>query len=126
MRSGLFLSVAGGRVRDVAEALKEKINRESVGVLADGVGSVCAEFSRERFVREAVSGLEPLELKDRIRHVAGALHASLPLEFPAASGVLREASGKVRFDMWSGWPATEYVGFTGSRIWTKAWGRSPC
>ncbi|WP_204040084.1 DNA alkylation repair protein [Acrocarpospora phusangensis] len=90
------------------------INSESVGVLADGVAAVWAPFSRGGFVRAALAGLARLELKDRVRHVARALHDALPLPFPAAAEVIRESALKVRLDMWSGWPATEYVGARGA------------
>ncbi|WP_214107855.1 DNA alkylation repair protein [Acrocarpospora catenulata] len=97
----------------MAEPLKDMINAVSVGVLADGIAAVWRPFQRDRFVRAALDGLAGLELKDRVRRVAAALHVSLSLPFPAAAEVLREAAGKVRLDMWSGWPATEHVGTYG-------------
>ncbi|MEO3782647.1 DNA alkylation repair protein [Actinocorallia sp. B10E7] len=97
----------------MAEPLKERVNEESVGALADGVAAAWAPFERDAFVREALSGLDGLELKARVRRVAEALDGRLPLPFPEAAAVLRESAGKVRLDLWSGWPATEYVGARG-------------
>ncbi|WP_204078105.1 DNA alkylation repair protein [Planotetraspora phitsanulokensis] len=97
----------------MAEPLKEMINVASVGLLADGVRAAWAPFRRDDFVAAATTGLGGLELKDRVRHVAGALHGALPLPFPEAAAALREAAAHVRLDMWSGWPATEYVGTRG-------------
>jgi len=97
----------------VAQPLKELINGGSVGALADGLAAAWAGFPRERFVREAVAGLDGLELKDRVRHVAGVLGEVLPESFPAAAAVVREGARRVRLDMWSGWPATEFVGVRG-------------
>ena len=97
----------------MAEPLKEKINEVSVGTLADGVAAVWAPFEREAFVKEAVAGLDGLELKARVRRVSEALDGRLPLPFPEAAAVLRESAGRVRYDLWSGWPATDYVGERG-------------
>ncbi|GAA3444108.1 hypothetical protein [Planomonospora venezuelensis] len=97
----------------MAQPLKEMINAASVGVLADGVAAAWAPFPRDRFVSEAAAGLEGLELKDRVRHAARALDAALALPFPRAAEVLRDAAARTRLDMWSGWPATEYVGLRG-------------
>ncbi|WP_155353589.1 DNA alkylation repair protein [Acrocarpospora macrocephala] len=97
----------------MAQPLKELINAGSVGVLADGIAAVWAPFARAAFVRSALAGLAGLELKDRVRHVARALHEALPLPFPDAAKVLRESAGQVRLDLWSGWPATEHVGTHG-------------
>ncbi|WP_106402861.1 DNA alkylation repair protein [Actinocorallia populi] len=98
----------------MAEPLKERINTGSVGVLAEGLAAVWTPFEREAFVRDALAGLAGLELKARVRRVAGALERWLPLPFPEAGAVLRECAEKVRFDLWSGWPATEYVGTHGT------------
>lgn len=89
------------------------INHGSVTVLADAMASAWPEFPHERFVEAALSELDGLELKDRIRRVSSALHAALPLPFPAAASLLRQAAVAVRLDMWSGWPATDYVGVHG-------------
>ncbi|MBG0827845.1 DNA alkylation repair protein [Planomonospora sp. ID67723] len=97
----------------MAQPLKELIDTGSVRVLADGVATAWAPFPRDRFVAEACAGLDGLELKDRVRHVARALDAGLALPFPRAAEVLREAASHARLDMWSGWPATEYVGLRG-------------
>ncbi|GGL05768.1 DNA alkylation repair protein [Planomonospora parontospora] len=97
----------------MAQPLKEMINPASAGVLADGVTAVWAAFPRDRFVAEASAGLDGLELKDRVRHVARALGAALPSGFPRAAEILRESAVRVRLDMWSGWPATEYIAARG-------------
>ncbi|MEO3810673.1 DNA alkylation repair protein [Sphaerisporangium sp. B11E5] len=97
----------------MAQPLKELINAASAGLLADGLTAAWPAFPRERFVREAGAGLDGLELKDRVRHVAKVLGAVLPPRFPEAAAIVRESAGLVRLDMWSGWPATEYVGANG-------------
>ncbi|WP_436772685.1 DNA alkylation repair protein [Yinghuangia sp. YIM S09857] len=93
----------------MAQPLKDMINAQSVATLADGIAAARAAFPRDRFVATALDGLEGLELKSRVRHVARALHTTLDLPFPEAAPVLREAAAHVRLDMWSGWPATDYI-----------------
>ncbi|GAA3151562.1 DNA alkylation repair protein [Planomonospora alba] len=97
----------------MAQPLKEMINPASVGSLAGGVAAAWGAFPRDRFAAEALDGLDGLELKDRVRHVARALGAALPPDFPRAAEILRRAAARVRLDMWSGWPATEYVAACG-------------
>ncbi|MEU0932863.1 hypothetical protein [Embleya sp. NPDC005971] len=97
----------------MAQPLKDMINAASVAALADGVVAAHGGFPRDRFVADALAGLDGLELKARVGHVARVLHTTLDLPFPQAAGVLREATGHARLDMWSGWPATDYVAVQG-------------
>lgn len=97
----------------MAQPLKEMINSGSVAVLADGVAAAWAAFPRERFIRETVPKLDGRELKERVRLVSRALHRALDLPFPRAAAVLRDSARHVRLDLWSGWPATDYVGVHG-------------
>ncbi|MFI6519358.1 DNA alkylation repair protein [Spirillospora sp. NPDC050679] len=94
----------------MAPPLKEMINARSVRLLADGVAAALPAFPRDRFTAAASTGLEGLELKDRVRHVSGALRDALPEDVPEAAAVLAAAAGHVRLDLWSGWPATDYLG----------------
>ncbi|MYS86182.1 hypothetical protein [Embleya scabrispora] len=97
----------------MAQPLKDMINATSVAALADGVAAARDVFPRDRFVARALDGLDGLELKARVGHVARALHATLDLPFPQAAAVLREATAHTGLDMWSGWPATDYVAVHG-------------
>lgn len=97
----------------MAQPLKEMINLGSVSVPADGLAAAWAPFPRDRFVARAVHGLDGLELKARVSHVAAALGEALPLPYPHAAEVVREAATRVRLDMWSGWPVTEHTAVHG-------------
>jgi hypothetical protein len=83
------MSVPHGSLMAVAQPLKEMIDDESVGVLADGVATAWSPFERRRFVSAATTGLTGLEIKYRDRHVSRALHETLPLTFPRAATILR-------------------------------------
>jgi 3-methyladenine DNA glycosylase AlkC len=89
------------------------INAGSVSVLADGLAAAWAPFERARFVARALDRLDGLELKDRVRHVAAALHEALPLPYPRAAEVVRECAARAVLDMWSGWPVTDHTAVHG-------------
>ena len=67
----------------MAEPFKNRINAESIDRIA---ALVQGAWDRERFLREARSGLEALELKDRVNQIADALASALPADFPTALG----------------------------------------
>jgi 3-methyladenine DNA glycosylase AlkC len=87
------------------------INNRSVSVLADGLAAAWPAFPRARFTAQALTGLDGLELKARVAHVAAALHDALPLPYPQAAALVRECAATL--DMWSGWPATEHTAVQG-------------
>ncbi|MCK2220578.1 DNA alkylation repair protein [Actinomadura sp. ATCC 31491] len=93
----------------MAQPLKDRINLQSVSALADGLAAAWPPFPRGRFVARALDGLGGLELKDRVRHVAGALHEALPLPYPEAAAVVRACASQGALDLWSGWPATDHT-----------------
>ena len=62
------------------EPVKNMFRPETVATLAtwlDGAGA----FDRAGFLSEALDGLDDLELKDRVRHLAGVVHRHLPAPF---------------------------------------------
>ncbi|MDP4506135.1 hypothetical protein [Nonomuraea turcica] len=97
----------------MAQPLKDMINARSVSVLADGLAAAWASFPRDRFVGRALDGLDGLELKDRVRHVAAALANALPLPYPQAAEIVRGCASRAVLDMWSGWPATDHTAVQG-------------
>lgn len=62
---------------------KDAINRDVIQQLAAELSAV-GEVDAPAFVDAAVTGLEALELKDRVRQVASALRAHLAPRYPAA------------------------------------------
>src|SRR4051794_4893761 len=67
------------------------VPRRIGGMIAD----VWPAFDNTAFVAAALKGYEPLELKQRAQHIAKAMHAHLPREFPAAVDVLLASLGPV-------------------------------
>ena len=93
------------------EPLKSFVNRESVGRLAGAIQLVHPAFDSGAFAKAATTGLEPLELKARVDHVAAAVAAHLPQPFPKGARLLARAVPKAvpELTMWEAWPAVTYV-----------------
>lgn len=68
--------------------LKNMINRETVECLAQNIRFAYHDFQADTFCEHAVSGLEALELMQRAKHIAGALHAFLPDAYSDAVAIL--------------------------------------
>ncbi|MFA9399795.1 MAG: DNA alkylation repair protein [Acidobacteriota bacterium] len=88
---------------------KDRISRSAIRLLADELAAVGEEFPAERFVELAGRGLEGLELKARVVHVADALAEALPADFPAAAEVLDRALDAHSLDGWIVYPVDDYV-----------------
>ena len=95
--------------------LKSFINRASVSRLAGAIQAVHPTFESHAFVKAALAGLDPLELKARIDHVTAALAIHLPQPFSKAARLLARAIPKAtpELTMWEAWPATTYVEYHG-------------
>lgn len=104
-------------------ALNEAVIREAAPHLHASWGG----FDSERFVALATDGLEALELKARVAHIAGALGRCLPEDWAAACDVLVGALADVDdsdpavagettgggVSGWMVWPMTSLVGAEG-------------
>ena len=107
----------------MAEPFKNLIHPELLRTAARHLERAWPEFPRQRFVRRATSGLDELELKARVTHVADALAACLPQAFSKAVGVLERTLAPARTDTdlsalvpsddglagWVVWPMTDFV-----------------
>ncbi len=77
----------------MAEQLKTFFSPALVRRLASDIERVEAAFPTRSFVRRASAGLDDLELLDRGKHIARALAAHLPSEYPQALDVLLRSLG---------------------------------
>ena len=85
----------------MADALKDMFDRAWVGELGVAVAAVHPPFDADRFASLVVDDAwEARELKQRMRHIAVTLGATLPDDYPAAIGILRavaDALGPIGF-----------------------------
>ena len=77
----------------MAEPLKTFFSRQLVRRLAADLARADPAFPASRFVRDASTRLESLELLDRGRHIARAMATWLPSSYPDAVALLLESLG---------------------------------
>lgn len=94
-------------------AFKDNIGRATVERLADAFRGAHPEFPRDAFVERATAGLDALELKARVDHVAAALVDALPGDFSVAAPIVSRAIGPTDYGMWEVWPVTMWVALAG-------------
>lgn len=78
---------------DAGGSLATIIGPKSIALLAESISAVEPQFDAKRFQTAAKKGLDELGIMQRGAHVARALHAALPSEFPKAVEVLVSAMG---------------------------------
>lgn len=110
------------------DAFKNQLNPEVIAHMAlhlERAGGPL--FAKQRFVDQATSGLDALELKQRVVHIRRAVHACLPDDFAAAATIIEQAlmpvPGTPRpwelnqadsgISSWGTWPLTDYVAHHG-------------
>ena len=105
----------------MAEPFKHLIDAGVVAAIAHHVGRAGADFRREAFERQALAGLDALELKARVMQLAHALVAALPADVDRAASLLEASlgppgegddlaslrSGAAGLAGWPVWPLTE-------------------
>lgn len=107
----------------MAEPFKERIGAALVRDVGAHLARSWRGFPQRRFVRQALGGLDGLELKARVAHVADVLAACLPSRFDVAAAALEGSLAPAREDDdlsalvtteaglagWAVWPMTDFV-----------------
>lgn len=91
---------------------KDLLSADAVRGLAARHAAADPAFPAGRFVAAALDGLDALELKDRVRHVAAALRDALPADWPAALDRLLRAwpaPGEDAGSAFGLWPVLQVV-----------------
>jgi 3-methyladenine DNA glycosylase AlkC len=101
------------------EPFKNAFDQAAVSKLAERVRAAYPAFEIEAFTRQAAAGLDALELKARVDHLAHALRAHLPEEVTVALQILVDTLG-APFDpdvpnsgSFQVWPLTAFVAHYG-------------
>src|SRR5918996_4789402 len=94
-------------------ALKDYINRDSIGQLGVAIAAVDPDFPVEQFVADSMRGLRRLELKARMDHVARSLGRHLPPDFHSAAPLATKAIDHPGLDGWSAWPIPVWISEAG-------------
>src|SRR4051812_43409334 len=97
----------------MAASLKLFFNKTVIEGIARDLAQADGSFASKQFTKECSTGLDPLELMARARHIAEALHRHLPADFPqAAQAILRSlpaAPTLERMDVFRYLPHVFYV-----------------
>lgn len=96
--------------------MKEKLGKNAVLHIAQLLSLSTTGFARELFIKDALSGLDDLELKQRVNHLINVLAIYLPDEFEQAAEVLKKLK-KNWYDeeleensfSFAAWPLIDYV-----------------
>ncbi len=70
--------------------MKDGLNKDAVIRLAVAIEKTTSKFQTKAFVTAACQGLDTLELKDRVIHVADTLASYLPTDIPGSLAALRQ------------------------------------
>ena len=93
----------------MADALKDRVGGETVRRLGEEIAAADPSFDAAAFAADATAGLDVLELKARMEHVAVALDRHLAGPFDRAARVFCEAAESASLDVWAAWPLTTWV-----------------
>jgi len=100
--------------------MKNGLSHSAVERLSGALRQTCSGFDSAPFSREALQGLEKLELKERVFHFIETLHRHLPKDFEEAADILHRIPscwdvGKREDPLakFAAWPLIDYVGVYG-------------
>jgi 3-methyladenine DNA glycosylase AlkC len=92
------------------EPFKNLINAKLIQAAAARLAAAWPAFDGKRFVRDASTGLDALEMKARAMQICTALENTLPADFTAAAAVLQPVlQGDGALEGWILWPVGEYI-----------------
>lgn len=72
----------------VAPLLKDILGAQALQAIADAGTAASRHFDSPAFLAAASDGLDALSIMERVRHIADALKAALPADYPAALEIL--------------------------------------
>lgn len=97
--------------------MKDGLGQEAISRISSVLSAVHEEFPKATFEAQAMKGLAPLELKERVRHLIRVLHDCLPQPYSRVADLLINVPKHWDFgrdeDPISGfaaWPLIDYVG----------------
>ena len=100
--------------------MKDALGTAAVARLGSVLQQVAGDFPRDRFEQAVISGLEPLELKQRVHHIIDQLECFLPQPYEQAVAVLMAIPEQWDFQpdeecphRFEAWPLIDYVGVHG-------------
>ncbi len=97
--------------------MKDGLSRPAVQRMASALSAVAPDFKPAAFERDAMQGIESLELKARVRHLIHVLHKHLPQPYGRAADAICKVPPHWDFgreddpvSSFAAWPLIDYVG----------------
>ena len=94
-------------------AFKDELSIDMIEQLGSELSRAWDGFPVEKWRALAVSGLDDMELLERVNHLAEVLALCMPEDFPAAAAIVDEALLSDSFTGWMTLPCGKYVADTG-------------
>lgn len=79
-----------------APLLKDILGPSALATIGEAGAAASPLFDRSVFLRAASHGLEALSIMARVRHIADALKAALPVDYPAALEIVRAMAPRLK------------------------------
>lgn len=104
--------------------MKNSLGNDAVARIAQMLNSACQQstvkFDKKQFEQLAITGLNSLELKQRVHHIIDAMTHTLPQDFSQTSAVLVhvpdfwiDGSEDDSYSVFAAWPIIDYVAVQG-------------
>jgi len=100
--------------------MKNSLNKKTVIRIAENISSAYAEFESKRFVKLASTGLDGLELKQRVEHIIQAMLATMPADFQRCVVILEQlpelwqrGEDTDSYQVFAAWPVIDFVAIKG-------------
>ena len=101
----------------MAAALKDQLAEDALQTIAQVLQQVYPSFAGQLFVAQAVQGLEPLELKQRVNYIIAVLAKHLPQDYEQTVAILALVPScwpkDAKSYYFAAWPLIDYVAVYG-------------
>ena len=96
--------------------MKDGLGKDAINRIAMGLSASWPEFDSQGFKKSAITGIDKLELKQRVQHLIAALHQFLPNDFCKAAEILSRVPESWNFGdpnnsirSFAAWPIIDYA-----------------
>ncbi|MFW5450811.1 MAG: DNA alkylation repair protein [Methylophagaceae bacterium] len=100
--------------------MKLGLDIDAIGRISDVLVAIDSDFPSQDFIKDALTGLDDLELKQRVDHLIAILAKYLPTDFAQAAAILLQVKqywdwgdDNDALSSFAAWPLTDYVAVYG-------------
>ncbi|MDP7320126.1 MAG: hypothetical protein QF441_05925 [Bacteriovoracaceae bacterium] len=99
------------------EPFKQKLDAYALKKIAQEIKAVAPSFDAKNFLKNTISPIEDLELKERVQLIATQIHQNLPLNFPQAAQILQKTLADKDNDLSDQWESSSKEKLNGFLVW---------